>query len=158
MKHLTEISREGRDILKSEEMQKTRGFVQHGRVSVYEHSLKVTDMCLTLADALHIKTDRRSLIRGSLLHDFFLYDWHADEEWHRLHGYTHASRALSNAMTRFTLNRCEKNMIYSHMFPLNLTHVPHFRESVLLCTADKIVSTAETIKGLIEKTTGESKK
>ncbi len=151
MRHLAEISREGRDILASDEMQSTRRFVQHGRVSVYEHSLKVTDMCLTLADVLRIQTDRRSLIRGALLHDFFLYDWHADEKWHRLHGYTHASHALSNAMARFTLNRRERDMIYSHMFPLNLTHVPHFRESVLLCTADKIVSTAETVRGVMDK-------
>lgn len=151
MKHLSEISREGRDILGSDEMQTTRTFTQHGRVSVYEHSLKVTDMCLTLADALRIRTDRRSLIRGALLHDFFLYDWHDKEKWHRLHGYTHASRALSNAMTKFTLNRCERNMIYTHMFPLNVTHIPRFRESILLCTADKIVSTAETVKGFINK-------
>lgn len=151
MRYLNEISHEGREILGSDEMQKTREFIQHGRVSVYEHSLKVTDMCLSIADALHIKIDRRSLIRGALLHDFFLYDWHADEKWHRLHGYTHASRALSNAMTRFTLNRRERNMIYSHMFPLNLTHIPRFRESILLCTADKIVSSAETFKGLIQK-------
>lgn len=151
MRHLSEISREGRDILGSDEMQSTRGYVQHGRISVYEHSLKVTDMCLTLADVLRIRTDRRSLIRGALLHDFFLYDWHARERWHRLHGYTHASRALSNAMARFTLNRRERNMIYSHMFPLNLTHIPRFRESILLCTADKIVSTAETVGGFIKK-------
>ena len=151
MKHLSEISREGRDILGSDEMQTTRTFTQHGRVSVYEHSLKVTDMCLTLADALRIRTDRRSLIRGALLHDFFLYDRHDKEKWHRLHGYTHASRALSNAMTKFTLNRCERNMIYTHMFPLNVTHIPRFRESILLCTADKIVSTAETVKGFINK-------
>ena len=151
MKHLSEISREGRDILGSDEMQTTRTFTQHGRVSVYEHSLKVTDMCLTLADALRIRTDRRSLIRGALLHDFFLYDWHDNEKWHRLHGYTHASRALSNAMTKFTLNRRERNMIYTHMFPLNVTRIPRFRESILLCTADKIVSTAETVKGLIKK-------
>ena len=151
MKHLSEISREGRDILGSDEMQTTRTFTQHGRVSVYEHSLKVTDMCLTLADALRIRTDRRSLIRGALLHDFFLYDWHDNEKWHRLHGYTHASRALSNAMTKFTLNRRERNMIYTHMFPLNVTHIPRFRESILLCTADKIVSTAETVKGFINK-------
>ncbi len=151
MKHLSEISREGRDILGSDEMQTTRTFTQHGRVSVYEHSLKVTDMCLTLADALRIRTDRRSLIRGALLHDFFLYDWHDKEKWHRLHGYTHASRALSNAMTKFTLNRRERNMIYTHMFPLNVTHIPRFRESILLCTADKIVSTAETVKGFINK-------
>ena len=146
MKHLSEISREGRDILRSDDMQKTRGFVQHGSVSVYEHSLKVTDMCLTLADVLRIRTDRRSLIRGALLHDFFLYDWHADESWHRLHGYTHASRALSNAMARFTLNRRERNMIYSHMFPLNLFHPPRCREAVIVCLADKIVALRETFR------------
>lgn len=34
-------------------------------------------------------------------------------------------------------------MIRSHMFPMNLT-VPRYRESVILCIADKLCATRET--------------
>ncbi len=38
-------------------------------------------------------------------------------------------------------------MIRTHMFPLNLTSVPTHRESMILCLADKIVATKETVDG-----------
>ena len=36
-------------------------------------------------------------------------------------------------------------MIYTHMFPMNL-RIPKYKESMILCMADKIVATKETIK------------
>ena len=57
----------------------TRGFIQHGNVSVYAHVLSVALASLAIADALArlgIRVDRPSLTRGALLHDYFLYDWH----------------------------------------------------------------------------------
>ena len=35
-------------------------------------------------------------------------------------------------------------MIYTHMFPLNL-RIPKYKESILLCLADKISAVKETI-------------
>ena len=37
-------------------------------------------------------------------------------------------------------------MIRSHMFPLNLT-LPRYRESVILCLADKVCAVKETVSG-----------
>ena len=35
-----------------------------------------------------------TLIKGAMLHDFYLYDWHAqDNGEHRWHGYHHAEKA-----------------------------------------------------------------
>ena len=109
----------GADIINSPGMQSEKDFIQHGSCSVYEHSVRVTVMCVRLARRLHIKTDMRSLVRGALLHDYFLYDWHIPDKSHKLHGFTHAGKALRNAERDFRLNRIEMNMIGSHMFPLN---------------------------------------
>ena len=94
--------------------------------------------CLAIVDKFDIKVDKRSLVRGALLHDYFLYDWHDDDPSHRLHGFTHAERALKNASNDFALNDIEKDMIYCHMFPLNISRVPRYNESLILCVADKI--------------------
>jgi HD superfamily phosphodiesterase len=51
-------------------------FIQHGRVTVYKHSVSVAMMCLMLAHKFNIEVDEASLVRGALLHDYFLYDWH----------------------------------------------------------------------------------
>lgn len=57
-------------------MQSEKNFRQHGRMSVYEHSLAVARMCLRIAKYFPGEVDMRSLVRGALLHDYFLYDWH----------------------------------------------------------------------------------
>ena len=150
-KYLAELEQTAHDILHAEKMLLTREHIQHGSISVYEHVIAVTVMCLKLADRLHARIDRRSLIRGALLHDYFLYDWHDGPRRHPPHGFTHAGTALRNAVKDYKLNKIEKDMIYCHMFPLNLTRVPGYCESLLLCIADKIVGTKETVGGFIEK-------
>ena len=82
------------------------------------------------------------LLRGALLHDYFLYDWHEKNKYHRWHGFTHAGRALRNARKDFRLSEREQDIIAKHMFPLNLA-LPRYRESVLVCLVDKWCSTYE---------------
>lgn len=135
----------GQDILFAPGMQQEKQFMQHGKVSVFEHSVGVTLVCLMLADTLKMKIDIRSLIRGSLLHDYFLYDWHDPHPEVGLHGFTHAKTAMENASRDFELNEIEKDMIARHMFPLNLKP-PKYRESILLCVADKLAATCETFR------------
>lgn len=135
------------DILRSDGFNLEKRFMQHGKVSVFKHSLAVAVTCVRLASRFRLRVDMRSLVRGALLHDYFLYDWHESDKSHRLHGFRHARRALKNAERDFTLNAIEKNMILSHMFPLNLV-VPKCRESLILCLADKICAAVETAKGL----------
>ena len=52
-------------------------------MSVYEHSLAVARMCLRIAKYFPGEVDMRSLVRGALLHDYFLYDWHIPDESHK---------------------------------------------------------------------------
>ena len=65
----------GGDILKSPGMQIAKENMQHGSVSVFEHSVCVALVCLWLVHRLHLKVNQRALVRGALLHDYFLYDW-----------------------------------------------------------------------------------
>ena len=74
------------DVLSSEGMQKEKDFCQHGGISCYDHSVAVAQMSVRMAQRLRLRVDMESLIRGALLHDYFLYDWHDGEKEHNLHG------------------------------------------------------------------------
>ena len=134
----------GGDILHGGSMQLEKQFMQHGRISVYRHSVRVACTAVYLAERFHLDVDMRSLVRGALLHDYFLYDWHVPDKSHRLHGFTHARAALRNAKRDFDLNPVEEDIIAKHMFPLNL-RPPKYRESLLVCLADKISASVETV-------------
>lgn len=137
------VHRYGGDILGSQGMLLSQSFRQHGDVSVALHCFFAAVVCVRLARALALRVDTRALVRGALLHDYFLYDWHDPDPSHRLHGFRHAGFALRNAGRDFSLGPIERNMIASHMLPMNLI-LPRFRESLLLCLADKICSFCET--------------
>ena len=146
---LRQVRMQGGDILNSGGMQRSKGFIQHGSTSVYAHSVSVALESLRLARGLRLRVNERALIRGALLHDYFLYDWHEKDDSHAWHGFIHAERALRNAERDFpSLGNIERNMIYCHMFPLNLLRVPKYRESWLLCCADKLCSLRETAQGI----------
>ena len=136
------ILKYGRDIIKSNGMKSERYFIHHGSISCFEHSLRVAEQSIKLAYFFHINVDKRSLIRGALLHDYFLYDWHISDESHRLHGLIHAESALKNAERDFFLNNIEKDIIKQHMFPLKIS-VPRYRESWIVCIADKLCAINE---------------
>ena len=130
-----------------------REFVQHGDVSVYEHVVAVAVESCRMADALArhgIAVNRPSLVRGALLHDYFLYDWHDPDPSHRLHGFRHPFFALRNAEDDFTLGERERNIIARHMFPL-VPMPPTCREAWIVCGADKLVALRETLDSRVPK-------
>ena len=141
--NLIPVLRYGRDILRSAGMLSQRAHIQHGGVSVYRHSLAVALLCVKLARGLRLRVDQRALVRGALLHDYFLYDWHVKDASHRWHGFTHPAKALRNARRDFDVGHVEAEMIARHMFPL-VPKPPLRRESLLLCAADKLCALGET--------------
>ena len=141
---LREMCELGEDVLKSGKMQALRTFIQHGAVTRYEHCLSVSYIALELADKLRANVDRRSMVRGALLHDFFMYDWHDPGNLRLMHGFTHAKEALQNAQKEFELNDIERDVIKKHMFPLNPAP-PRFKETAVLCLADKYCALRETV-------------
>lgn len=135
-----------REICKNSRMMESCKYVQHGDTSVFRHSVSVAYVSYYLALKMKAPVDTRTLIRGALLHDYFLYDWHEKDASHKWHGFHHAKWALKNAMEDFALNEVERDMIRRHMFPLNPIP-PKYVEGWLLCCADKICSSAETAHG-----------
>lgn len=124
--------------------------IQHGTVTVYEHSLRVAGASLRAAELLPCRVDKRALVRGALLHDYFLYDWHEKDASHSLHGFRHPYTALKNAREDFTLSQREENIIVRHMFPL-VPIPPACREAWIVCGADKYCALAETLAGIARR-------
>lgn len=132
----------GGDILSSDGMKSEKNIPHHGNYSCFDHSLRVAAASIYIAMKLGADVDMRSLVRGALLHDYFLYDWHKRDKAHRLHGFHHAKKALINAERDFSLNDTEKEIIMRHMFPLNITP-PRSAESRIVCLADKLCAAGE---------------
>lgn len=141
------IKENAADILGSENFKSTRNFIQHGSITVQRHCIDVAKSSILLSRALKMKVNEREMIRGALLHDYFLYDWHDKEreDYKPLHGFSHAGDALKNAMKEYDLSNREKNIIQRHMWPLNITP-PGCREAWIVTMADKYCSTLETLK------------
>lgn len=124
-------------------------YIQHGDTSVLRHCICVAYMSCFIACKLNLHLEKRALIRGALLHDYFLYDWHVADSSHRLHGFRHPKTALRNAMRDIELSPKEQNIILRHMFPL--TPIPPvYYEAWVVCMADKICSALETMHFSIE--------
>lgn len=131
-------------IVSSNSFQKLKSYVQHGKVSTFDHVINVAYIAFCFAKE-HPKFDLRSMTRGALLHDFYLYDWHEKNAGHRLHGFRHPYRALANACSEHSLNKIEKDIILKHMFPLTFYLWPRYKESYAVSRIDKRVSLYETI-------------
>lgn len=136
-----------KEILSSKTVQEMKQYLQHGSTNALCHMVAVAwkayEMAIALQTRYGMVFDLRSLIRGALLHDLFLYDWHDPNNGHKLHGFSHPYTALKNAQKKFFLNGKERNIIVRHMFPFTPIP-PRYRESFLVCWADKVCSAKET--------------
>ena len=150
MEHFREQQRQIRtnaaDILESGNFRRMKSYIQHGNVTVNAHVMNVARYSIALSESLHIPCSRRELIRGALLHDYFLYDWHIPDEVnpHKLHGFYHPGVALRNASREYELTERERNIIRRHMWPLTVIP-PSCREAWIVTAADKWCSLMETL-------------
>ena len=141
-----------RDLIETDIVKSMGKYIQHGSVTTLEHCINVSYDSYKLAKLLRL--DYVSVARGALLHDLFLYDWHAlptEKNLFKKHGFTHANVALFNATKYFSLNEVEKDIIEKHMWPLNISKIPKYRESVLVSMIDKCVSSKEVLHPYVHK-------
>ena len=123
-------------------------FKQHRFVSTYRHCVNVTNLSVYLATQLHMSDAKiRNIIIGALLHDYFLYDYHVTTKHteYGIHAWSHPRVALENAMSEFDLNKIQKNIIRSHMWPVTFLHIPTSKEAWIVMLSDKICATLELI-------------
>ncbi len=147
MEHRARIRQYAKDILQSYNFRRSEQFLQHGSVSVKRHSLRVAECSIWIGEKLKklgISCKERELIRGALLHDYFLYDWHDKNSHKRLHGFHHPHVALLNASREYRLSPRERDIIEKHMWPLTVK-LPACREAWIVTAADKYCSLKETL-------------
>ncbi|MEE0955971.1 MAG: HD domain-containing protein [Eubacterium sp.] len=118
-------------------------FSQHKTSNTLAHVCHVATVSHKIEKALFLHVDEEALLKGAMLHDYYLYDFHQHPVSAYRHGTGHAVIALTNAEKVFPLNSKERNIIYSHMWPLNLTHIPKCREAWIVTVADKICAIEE---------------
>ena len=141
------LKKHASDILNSDNFNSTKRHLQHGSMTVHKHCMDVARYSLLLNNKLGLKCNKHDLIRGALLHDYFLYDWH-DKEYlsqrKRLHGFWHPGIALRNAEKEYKLNDTQREIIKKHMWPLSVVP-PTCREAWVVTAADKYCSLMETV-------------
>lgn len=132
----------GEEILSNPTYLKNKELIQHGCSSIFEHCHNVALESLKIVARFNIKCDIKSLVRGTLLHDYFLYDWHDKKNRLPHHAYKHPLYALKNAKKDFDISKTEANIIASHMFPLCFI-LPRCKEALIVSFADKISTLKE---------------
>ncbi|MCM1328488.1 MAG: HD domain-containing protein [Ruminococcus sp.] len=133
------------DLLESDVVQQMKNFTHHGETTCFQHCLNVSYYNYRLCRFFSL--NERAGARAGLLHDLFLYDWHtykpAKGKW--LHGFTHARLALETAKENFYISDLESDIIEKHMFPLNITALPKYRETLVIVLVDKYCGLLETV-------------
>lgn len=105
----------------------------HRNKTRLEHVIEVAYWSYLLGDRLSL--DTQAIIRASLLHDLFFYDWL--RQGPRLHGLRHPKISLANAKKYFTLSSKEEDIIKKHMWPLTLMP-PRYMESMVVAVVDSV--------------------
>ncbi len=133
------------ELLQKKKFLKMNRYMQHGNTSCLLHSIAVSYYSYRLVKFFHLRVHEKELIRGALLHDYFLYDWHQKYKPSKnvgLHGIIHPKIALFNARRDFDINYLEADIIEKHMFPLTF-YPPKYKESIIICLVDKACSIYE---------------
>jgi len=133
-----------RDIVKNPAFRQMRKYQHHIRSNVYDHSLKVAYFCYCHHKRFGGRISLSEFVRGALLHDYYLYDWHDDWPKHCRHLFTHSKQALQNALRDHpALTYTQQDMIRSHMFPITPHTVPKTAAGWWICFYDKIAAISD---------------
>ncbi len=117
-------------------------YSQHGSTTRLMHSVAVAYYSYRLARFTRLSFHWEQLVRGALLHDYFLYDSQDGDPAHRWHWTRHPGIAADNAKKEVPLTEIEENIIRCHMFPLT-AKPPKYREGIVVTLVDKACSVYE---------------
>lgn len=130
------------DILNNREFKKIEGFKHHS-TNRLDHSKRVSYYSYRICKRFGF--DYVSAARGGLLHDFFINTYKNCNKGELL--VNHPMISLYNANKHFVLNDIEKDIIKSHMFPINIKIIPKYKESFVITFVDKISCVYERFMG-----------
>ncbi len=126
-----------KDIISTDEYQSMKEIKHHRYTNTYMHSIRVAYLCYLHYLKHPDKYDLMTLLRGALLHDYYLYDWHHKGNPHVRHCFVHPKRSFKNATRDYgELNKYERDMILHHMWPVTPIP-PHTKYGWLIVKMDK---------------------
>ena len=152
------LLRYGSEILNSEEMRHAYRQKHHTLSTVGEHTLRVALTSLAICymlSRLHIRTDIRAVVTGSLCHDLGIlgraekFDSRKQcSRQHPLESVAVASRLIGELPAKTT------DIISRHMWPAGRSKPPNSLEAAIVSTADKIAAVEDFVEGYEEKRPG----
>lgn len=122
-------------ILQDKEFNKISSSFHHGTDRL-THSLKVSYYSYLITRKFGL--DYETAATAGLLHDFFITENDKTFKESTKSLFKHAKIAANNAINQFGISEKEKNIIETHMFPLNLKP-SKFIEGWIVSAVDKIV-------------------
>lgn len=126
------------------EIQSMASLKQHTKgVSCLDHSIFVSYLSFSMCRRWHL--DSKAAARAGLLHDMFLSDRGTTGIGLWKHLRIHPQMALKNAMD-YGLSPLEKDIILKHMWPVTMSKLPRYRESLVVNLADKICTVCEVLR------------
>ena len=131
------------DLLKNDLVKGMKQNNHHGEIDTHFHSVYVSYTVMKMCKG---KPYLKDTVRTSLLHDFYLYDWHI-EKHEEMHAWYHPKEAVKNIKKygMLSLDKKQEDMILRHMFPL-YPLPPNSRQGWILTLADKHCATADYIR------------
>ena len=130
-------------ILSTKEFSETMDQIKHHDSTRLNHSLKVSYYSYKISK--YLRLDYEQVARAGLLHDFYLdsvYNQKSLKKKILLYTTRHPQEAVENSTKYFSISEKEKDIIRTHMFPLDIK-IPKYAESWVVSFVDKGISVAE---------------
>lgn len=135
--------------LNDEKILKMKEIPMHRGSNCYEHSFKVAKFAMKVALRGNKKgINLEAILIGSILHDYYLYDWRKDRAKLKGHGKRHPHIAAENAERDFNITPEVKKIIKSHMWPFNFKEFPNTKEARIVDIADNNVAMCEALTSI----------
>ncbi len=125
-------------LFKDERILKMQTIPMHRGSNCYIHSFKVAKLAVKRG-LRHKNVNLKTLLLGSILHDYYLYDWRIEKDKRMSHCKKHPEVSINNASRDFNIEDDVKDIIRRHMWPFNITLFPDTKEARILTLADKSI-------------------
>lgn len=133
-----------------EKIERMKTISMHRGCNCFIHSFRVAK--LAIKNALrHKNVNLKNILIGSILHDYYLYDWRVDRARKKHHTANHPKIAIKNASKDFGVGEEVKAIIASHMWPMNFRIFPKTKEQRITGLADTLVATREVLTSIAHK-------
>ena len=153
-----DLRKYGDKILNSEEMRRAFRQKHHTLSTVGEHTMRVAMTSLAICyvlKKLHIPTDIKAVVTGSLSHDLGILGRNEKYSTSRECSRQHPEDSAEVAEKLLgELSKKTTDIITRHMWPVGKSKPPNSLEAAIVSTADKIAAVEDFVKGYEEKRPG----